>query len=223
MPMITGAHSIIHSTNPEADRAFIRDVLGLSGVDAGGGWLIFGLPAAEVAVHPSEKNDVHELYLLCDDVEAVVQGLAERKVACGPVEKESWGLRSWIQLPAGGRLGVYEPRHARPNAVSPGSASVWLPIIALFGLLVPNGYFVYWLVKQFNGFGAVLHDHLAMGFILDAALATGLLCFAFARAPIGRIRWPWFLLLSLIGGLGFGLPLYWWLNQRRGGSGSPAV
>ncbi len=67
--MITGAHSIIHSTNPEADRAFIRDVLGLSGVDAGGGWLIFGLPAAEVAVHPSQKNDAHELYLLCDDVE----------------------------------------------------------------------------------------------------------------------------------------------------------
>jgi hypothetical protein len=72
--MITGAHSIIFSTNPEADRAFLRDVLELPHVDVGGGWLIFGLPPAEVAVHPSKSNNVHELYFMCDDIEAFVGG-----------------------------------------------------------------------------------------------------------------------------------------------------
>lgn len=69
--MITGAHSIIYSKNPDADRAFLRAALGLTGVDSGGGWLIFGLPPAEVAVHPSDENDVHEFYLMCDDVESL--------------------------------------------------------------------------------------------------------------------------------------------------------
>ncbi|HSR92697.1 MAG TPA: hypothetical protein VLK88_15450, partial [Gemmatimonadales bacterium] len=70
--MIIGGHSIIYSTQPEADRAFLRDILRLSNVDVGGGWLIFGLPPAELAVHPSEKNDVHEFYFMCDDVEGFV-------------------------------------------------------------------------------------------------------------------------------------------------------
>ncbi len=115
--MITGAHSVIFSTDPEADRAFLRDVLGLPHVDAGEGWLIFGLPPAEVAVHPSEKNDVHEFYLMCDDVEALVAEMSARDVACGPVEELAWGLLTHLTLPGGGSLGVYQPRHARPEAM----------------------------------------------------------------------------------------------------------
>ena len=91
---------------------------------------------------------------------------------------------------------------------------MWLLAIALFGLVVPNGYFLYWLFREYRGIAPVLQNHLALGFILDAALATGLLCFHYAKRPIGRLRWPWFLLMSLVGGLGFGLPLYWWLNAR---------
>src|ERR1043165_1651401 len=113
--MITGAHSIIYSTNAEADRAFLRDVLGLRGVDVGGGWLIFGLPPAEVAVHPGEHDDGHELYLLCDDVAAFVAEMQAKGVACGPVSDQRWGLLTEVTLPGGGKLGVYEPRHARPE------------------------------------------------------------------------------------------------------------
>ena len=113
--MIIGAHSILYSTDAEADRAFLRDVLGLPSVDAGEGWLIFGLPPAEVAVHPGEENDVHELYLLCDDVAAFVAGLRKRGVACGPVLDRGWGLLTQMTLPGGGKLGVYQPRHARPE------------------------------------------------------------------------------------------------------------
>src|SRR5512135_3014586 len=111
--MITGAHSIIYSRNPEADRAFLRDVLGLPNVDAGGGWLIFGLPPAEVAVHPSAKNDVHELYLMCDDINAFIAEMSSRNVACGPVQDQEWGLLTQMTLPGGGRLGIYQPKHAR--------------------------------------------------------------------------------------------------------------
>lgn len=114
--MIVGAHSIIFSRRPDVDRAFFRDVLGLPDVDVGGGWLIFGLPPAEVAVHPSDKNDVHELYLMCDDIEALVVEMKKRGVACGPVEKRDWGLAAYVTLPGGGKLGIYEPSHARPKA-----------------------------------------------------------------------------------------------------------
>jgi hypothetical protein len=115
--MITGAHSVIFSTNPDADRAFFRDVLQLTNVDVGGGWLIFGLPPAEVAVHPSDKNDVHEFYLMCDDVEALVSEMKDRNIACGPVQDQGWGLLTQLTLPGGGKLGVYQPRHARPKAM----------------------------------------------------------------------------------------------------------
>jgi len=71
--VLIGAHSIIYSTNPEADRAFLRDILSLPSVDVGGGWLIFGLPPAELAVHPSSRSDLHELYLMCDDIKAFVE------------------------------------------------------------------------------------------------------------------------------------------------------
>jgi len=120
--MITGAHSILYSTDPEADRGFLKDVLGLPHVDVGGGWLIFGLPPAEVAVHPSEKNDVHELYLLCDDVEAFVAGVAARGLACSSIQAMSWGRLTHVSLPGGGRIGVYQPRHARPRSPSPSKA-----------------------------------------------------------------------------------------------------
>jgi hypothetical protein len=96
-----------------------------------------------------------------------------------------------------------------------GGAPAWLLPIALFGLVVPNGYFVYWLFTQVHGIAPVLENHLAMGFMLDALLVLALLAFYFARFPIGRIRWPWFVVLSLIGGLGFSLPFYWWLNARE--------
>lgn len=114
--MITGAHSIVYSKNPEADREFLRDVLKLSHVDVGHGWLIFGLPPAEVAVHPSRKNDIHELYLMCDDIGDFVDAMRKRGVRCGAVRDLRWGLLSELFLPGGGKLGVYEPRHARPKA-----------------------------------------------------------------------------------------------------------
>jgi hypothetical protein len=117
MPMITGAHSIIYSKNPEADRGFLKDVLGLPHVDVGHGWLIFGLPPAEVAVHPSEKNDVHEFYLICADVDAFVARVTARGLSCSPVRDLGWGRLTQVSLPGGGKLGVYEPRHARPKPV----------------------------------------------------------------------------------------------------------
>jgi hypothetical protein len=112
--MIVGAHSIIYSTDPEADRAFLRDVLKLTNVDVGGGWLIFGLPPAEIAIHPG-KADLHEFYLMCDDVEAFIGEMKTNKIACTPVHNERWGLLTQITLPGGGKLGVYQPRHARPT------------------------------------------------------------------------------------------------------------
>lgn len=115
--MITGAHSIIYSKDPEADRAFLRDVLQLPHVDVGDGWLIFGLPPAEVAVHPSRKNDVHEFYLICDDVAAFVKEMKKHKIACGEVANMGWGMLTQVTLPGGGKLGVYQPRHARPKPV----------------------------------------------------------------------------------------------------------
>jgi hypothetical protein len=121
--MINGAHVIILSKQPEADRAFFRDVLGLSHVDVGGGWLIFALPPAEVAVHPSERESVHEFYLMCEDVNALVATLTGRGIACGPVEDQGWGLLTSITLPGGGTLGAYEPRHARPMAPAPSRSS----------------------------------------------------------------------------------------------------
>ena len=87
--MLIGAHSVIYSTNPDADRAFLRDVIKLTNVDAGGGYVIFGLPPSEVAVHQHDKNDVHELYLMCADVEALIEELKSHNVVCGPVQDEA--------------------------------------------------------------------------------------------------------------------------------------
>jgi hypothetical protein len=120
--MITGAHSILYSTNPDADRVFLRDVVGLPHVDVGHGWLIFGLPPAEIAVHPSEKNGTHELYFMCDDVEAFVAAMTTRGIACGPVQNQGWGMLTHLTLPGGGTVGVYQPRHARPEPMRIGPA-----------------------------------------------------------------------------------------------------
>ena len=89
--MINGAHSIIYSKKPEADRGFLRDVLGLPNVNVGDGWLIFGLPPAEVAVHPSEKNNIHEFYLMCEDVKEFVASMKKHKVACSEIFDRGWG------------------------------------------------------------------------------------------------------------------------------------
>ena len=116
--MIIGAHIIIYSTNPEADRAFLRDVLKFTHVDAGDGWLIFALPPAEVAVHPSDHNDVHELYLMCDNVRELVTDMQRQQVVCTEVQDATWGLITQLTLPGGGKLGIYQPRHVRPEASS---------------------------------------------------------------------------------------------------------
>ncbi len=125
--MIIGAHSIIYSKNPDADRGFLRDVLEFTSVDVGGGWLIFGLPPSEVAVHPGDKNDIHELYLMCDDVEAFIAEMKKRGVSCGAVHNQGWGLLTQVLLPGGGKLGVYQPRHARPKPMSAPKAAAKKP------------------------------------------------------------------------------------------------
>jgi hypothetical protein len=121
--MLTGAHSIVYSKDPEADRGFLRDVLRLPHVDVGDGWLVFGLPPAEVAVHPSEKNDIHELYLICKDIDSFVAKMESHCIECAPVRNQGWGLLTQVTLPGGGKLGVYEPRHSpgRGTQVQPGS------------------------------------------------------------------------------------------------------
>jgi glucan phosphoethanolaminetransferase (alkaline phosphatase superfamily) len=92
-----------------------------------------------------------------------------------------------------------------------------LLLVALFGLLVPNGLFLYWAAAEFSGWREVLHDKLALAFMIDALMAMVLLAIWFARRPVGPVSWKTFVLLSLIGGLGFSLPLYWWLNTRHNG------
>jgi catechol 2,3-dioxygenase-like lactoylglutathione lyase family enzyme len=117
--MIFGAHVIIHSSDEEADRAFLRDVLGFSNVDAGHGWLIFALPPAEVAVHPAEESGRQELYFMCDDVKAEMASLAARGVQCSECQEARWGSITRLRLPGGSEVGLYEPRH--PVAINLGS------------------------------------------------------------------------------------------------------
>jgi catechol 2,3-dioxygenase-like lactoylglutathione lyase family enzyme len=109
--MISGAHVIVYSKNADADRAFFRDVLGFKSVDAGHGWLIFALPPAEAAFHPSEKNGVHELYLLCDDLKGEMASLAKKNVKCSAIQEERWGSNTKMRLPGGGDVHLYQPKH----------------------------------------------------------------------------------------------------------------
>lgn len=110
--MINGAHVIVYSRDADADRAFIRDVLGFAHVDAGDGWLIFKLPPAEVAVHPTGEEPRHEFYLMCDDLDATLAELGEKGVELAqPVVNAGWGALATIRLPSGSELSLYEPRH----------------------------------------------------------------------------------------------------------------
>jgi hypothetical protein len=111
--VFNGAHVILYSRDAEADRAFLRDTLAFPNVDAGEGWLIFKLPPAEVAVHPTDAEPKHELYLMCADIEKVLADCAAKGVeVVEPVCDQGWGLLATIGLPSGAPLSVYEPRHA---------------------------------------------------------------------------------------------------------------
>jgi catechol 2,3-dioxygenase-like lactoylglutathione lyase family enzyme len=114
--MITGAHVVVFSTNVAADRAFFRDVLGFNSVDAGGEWLIFALPPADAAFHPSKENGAHELYLMCDDLEAEMALLAKNNVRCSTVRQTAFGSITGMRLPGGGTLRLYQPKHPRPQS-----------------------------------------------------------------------------------------------------------
>jgi catechol 2,3-dioxygenase-like lactoylglutathione lyase family enzyme len=109
--MITGAHIVIYSGDADADRAFFRDGLGFPSVDAGHGWLIFALPPAEAAFHPSDESEAHELYFMCDDLSAEIAALAAKGVVCSEVEEARWGSITKIRLPGGGEVGLYQPKH----------------------------------------------------------------------------------------------------------------
>ena len=109
--MISGAHVVIYTKNAEADRAFFRDVLGFPCVDAGQGWLIFALPAAEAAFHPAEQDGKHELYFLCTDLKTEMAALAAKGVKCSKVREERWGSLTEMRLPGGGAIHLYQPKH----------------------------------------------------------------------------------------------------------------
>jgi hypothetical protein len=123
--MINGAHVVLYSANPEGDRAFFRDVLQFPSVDAGHGWLIFALPPAEAAFHDLDKqglqhNDAlqtthHELFLMCDDLAATMRDLKAKHVPVSAVSEQRWGKLATLTLPSGSKLGIYEPKHARPK------------------------------------------------------------------------------------------------------------
>jgi len=112
--MINGAHIVIYTKDSEADRAFFRDVLKFPAVDAGHGWLIFALPPCEAAFHDSEKNDQHELYLMCDDIAATLKKLKSKSVTVSDVNEQRWGKLATFNLPGGGKVGIYQPKHASP-------------------------------------------------------------------------------------------------------------
>ncbi len=124
--MITGAHFLLYSTDPEADRAFFRDVLEFQSIDIGGGWLIFAMPPAEAAIHPADGDSAQRhaghdllravLYLMCDNLDALIASLKARNVQCTEVERERWGIRTTIPLPSGGEIGLYQPTH--PTALN---------------------------------------------------------------------------------------------------------
>ncbi len=114
--MIFGAHVIVFSRDPSADRAFFREVLEYPSVDAGHDWLISALPPTELAVHPADEDVGHELYLMCDDLHSEIAGLEAKGVPTSAVEEARWGSVTKIQLPGGGRIGLYQPRH--PTALA---------------------------------------------------------------------------------------------------------
>jgi len=127
--MIIGAHFLLYSRDPEADRAFFRDVLGFRSIDVGEGWLIFAMPPAEAGIHPldgefSQRHSGHDLlgavlYLMCDDLEALMASLKLKNVQCADVQTAGWGVTTTIPLPSGGSVGLYQPRHPTVFNLSP--------------------------------------------------------------------------------------------------------
>ena len=114
--MINGTHAIIYSKDAEADKEFFKNVLKLTNVDVGRGWLIFGLPPSEIAVHPAEGNaGQQELYLMCDDIKNFVEEMSKHNITCSELQDQGWGILTQLKLPGGSSLGVYQPRHARPE------------------------------------------------------------------------------------------------------------
>jgi len=109
--VISGAHVVLYSKDAEADRVFFRDVLGFKFVDAGHGWLIFALPPAEAAVHPSNETGAHELYFTCDDLKAEMTSLEAKGVKCSEIQEQRWGSITKMKLPGGGEIGLYQPKH----------------------------------------------------------------------------------------------------------------
>jgi predicted enzyme related to lactoylglutathione lyase len=126
--MINGAHAIIYTEDADAARTFFRDVLGFSSVDAGHGWLIFALPPAELAAHPTDTGDHgshHELYLMCDDVEKTVAELTAKGAQFSrPISDQGWGRLTTLKIPGGGQIGLYEPRHPTAHGHRPAGAPV---------------------------------------------------------------------------------------------------
>jgi predicted enzyme related to lactoylglutathione lyase len=108
---ITGMHAILYSKEADATRAFFKNVLGLPSVDAGRGWLIFAAPPSEVAVHPAEGEEFHELYLMCDDIEATLEEMRAKGIVTRPIQDQPWGRLSRLVLPSGEELGIYQPKH----------------------------------------------------------------------------------------------------------------
>jgi hypothetical protein len=115
--MIIGAHSIINSKKPEQDRRFLSEVLGLPHVDAGHGWLIFGLPPSEIAVHPADESGTQEMFFIVKDIHEFVSEMKRRKIKCSPPQELRWGILTQVTLPGGGKLGFYQALHPRPKAV----------------------------------------------------------------------------------------------------------
>src|SRR4029077_15800072 len=118
--MINGAHIVLYTKDPEADRAFFRDVLQLPFIDAGHGWLIFPLPPAEAAFHGQDKDDAessgeHELYFTCDDIAATLSELKQKNVPVSAVTAQRWGSLASLTLPGGSKIGIYQPKHPRPE------------------------------------------------------------------------------------------------------------
>lgn len=109
--MLTGAHIVVYSKDPEADRLFFSEILRFPSVDAGEGWLIFGVPAAEVAFHPHDENNKHEMYLTCDDIKTQVAALKERGAKVGKISQQRWGILTTVSLPGGGTIRLYQPKH----------------------------------------------------------------------------------------------------------------
>jgi catechol 2,3-dioxygenase-like lactoylglutathione lyase family enzyme len=114
--MVFGAHVILYSKDATADRAFFRDILGFSSVDAGDGWLIFALPPAEAAVHPAEGSAGNEFFLMCTDLKAEMSKLKSQGVRCSAVQEARWGSITRVKLPGGGDIGLYQPKHPSPLA-----------------------------------------------------------------------------------------------------------